>query len=275
THPSGARATLPLWLERGDEGPTTPPGASEPAVIPLLAGLSDEDRYVPAGWCILGGDPLAIDALPRTRVWVDGFVMKRHPVTNGEYLAFLRDVDRPDLVPGALDRAAPVRPWRRSTTWDLPEDEPHHHAASPVTLVDLPSALAYIAWRSRREGVDWRLPTAAEREKAARGADGRRWPWGDHHEPGWSRMIGTRSTPTIARIDEHEDDVCIYGIHGLAGNVRDWTSTLWPGEPDLHIVKGGAWSSVEAMCRPATRLANRPSDRFHNCGLRIVRSTFR
>ncbi|MCB9688561.1 MAG: SUMF1/EgtB/PvdO family nonheme iron enzyme [Alphaproteobacteria bacterium] len=272
-HPSGARATLPLSISPDSQDPLIPPRAHEPLVIPLLTGLAEDDRYVPAGWFQLGGDHLAVDGFPLTLTWVDGFVMRRDPVTNGEYLAFLEYVDRPELAPGALERSSPIRPWRRTANgWTLPDDEPHHHPDRPVTFVDLACAEAYCAWRAARDGLPWRLPTELEWEKAARGVDGRLWPWGDHLEPAWARMVTTQATPALALPEEHPLDVGVYGIRGMAGNVRDWTASHWPGNPSLRIVRGGAWASVEAMCRPAGRLANRASDRFHNCGFRLARS---
>ena len=78
-----------------------PPGQQEPQAIalPALGELDDDDVYVPAGWCWTGGDDAASDGLPARRLWIDGFVMKRHPVTNGEYLAFLNDlVERAPLM---------------------------------------------------------------------------------------------------------------------------------------------------------------------------------
>ncbi len=64
------------------------------------------DMYVPAGWCWIGGDPLAADSLPQKRIWVDGFVMGKFALTVGEYLDFLNEL----VLTGRADEAWRVCP---------------------------------------------------------------------------------------------------------------------------------------------------------------------
>ncbi len=84
----------PVLIERGGHWDGIPPGEKEAFAVPLPreGEIGAEEVYVPAGWCWIGGDPEALDSLPAQRIWIDGFVIGRFPVTNGEYLAFLDDL---------------------------------------------------------------------------------------------------------------------------------------------------------------------------------------
>ena len=87
----GVTVRYPVLMERAGRWDGVPPEGGEPAliVIPEPGELRDDQVYIPPGYCIVGGDPFAADSLPRQRVWVDGFVLGRFPVTLGEYAAFL------------------------------------------------------------------------------------------------------------------------------------------------------------------------------------------
>ncbi|CAN99463.1 hypothetical protein sce9290 [Sorangium cellulosum So ce56] len=164
-------------------------------------------------------------------------------------------------------------------------------ARHPVASVDWRSAVAYASWLEARTGAPWRLVGELEREKAARGVDGRFFPWGDEPEPTWACMVGGRPGPASpAPVDDHPTDEGPHGARGLAGNVRDWCAELWmpdgptvvdriarlkPADaaaPGLRSIRGGAWSSgPPAVCRAAGRFAARPEDRFSAVGFRLAR----
>jgi eukaryotic-like serine/threonine-protein kinase len=245
--------------------------------------LDDDDCWVPAGWTLIGGDELAPDAGPRQRVWVDGFVMRRFPVTAGEYVAFLASVEDPHRWVPLGPEGAPLYTWEGGR-YQLPADVPPD---TPVVRVDLHGARRYAAWIAGRDGVPWRLPTELEREKAARGADGRFWPWGDHFEPAWAHTVRSRSLPRLGPVGEFPADVSVYGVRGLAGGVRDWTATAYRATPPVEdggratvhdevgedqVVRGGAWSSSGGLCRPAARFGGAPGNRHWNTGFRLARS---
>jgi serine/threonine-protein kinase len=138
----------------------------------------------------------------------------------------------------------------------------------PVMMIDYRSVVAYLAWRSERDGLPWRLPSEFEWEKAARGVDGRAYPWGDHHEPTWCAM---RSSPSLGPggRDDYPVDTSPYGARHMAGSCTEWCLESYEhpldddGErvvvPPLraddarHVSRGGSWSTSAYHCRIASR----------------------
>ncbi|MCA9567651.1 MAG: SUMF1/EgtB/PvdO family nonheme iron enzyme, partial [Myxococcales bacterium] len=297
------RDPLVLPVRPGDPEPFVPPGSSEPVVhvlpVPGLSGCP-----VPAGWFEAGGDPGADDSLPLARVWVDAFVMARFPVTNAEYIAFL------DALVDGGDEGAALRHAPRERAGAMGElgalvygrdTAGHFHCQvdadgdpwdpdEAVTLVDWEGASAYAAWRARVDGLPWRLPRELEWEKAARGVDGRLFPWGDHLDPSWCCMrdshAGRRRTPVVQAFPT---DASPYGVRGLGGGVRDWCADAYrPDGPVLadgrevllpdddptanRVERGGAWYGFAKDSRSANRFSTAPTARFHNMGFRLCRS---
>ena len=292
-----------VWIGRGEHWDGVPPGGSAPLVIPLLADgeLDADDVYVPAGWFSAGGDPSAGDSLAAQRVWVSGFVMRRHPVTVEEYLVFLNDLVAQGRESDALS-ACPRVPT--SLAWDegallFARDAggrfaplagaPLEHLRAPVASITWHGAAAYAAWLAARSGRPWRLASELEREKAARGVDGRFFPWGDQAEPTWARMAqsGPGEASAVA-VEAYPTDESPYGVRGLAGNVRDWCLDEWTqGGPSvehgrlrvvpaeghaLRSVRGGAWAAGLPFCRAASRFAARAEARVAALGFRLARS---
>ncbi len=269
------------------------------------SALGPDDCHVPAGPVWLGGDELAPEAFPREQVHVDGFIMRRFPVTNGEYLTFLNalvDQDQADnaeryaprLQSAAASEGVEPLAFTRNASgyYELAPDEFGRSVKPdwPVALIDWHSARAYAVWHARRTGKPWRLPTEFEWEKAARGADGRAYPWGDQAEPTWACMLGSsEDTPQREAIDGHPNDESPYGVRGLAGNVRDWCLDVWTrmgtpridgwaqvpspqGDSTLRVIRGGAWNAVPTHARAAGRFAATANTRFPVVGFRLARS---
>ena len=172
-------------------------------------------------------------------------------------------------------------------------DEPGR-AHLPVTLVDWHGAVAYAQWIAQEHARPWRLPNELEWEKAARGVDGRIYPWGDHVEAPWACMLDSHEgEPQMAPVESYPTDESPYGVRGLAGNVRSWCANHWthdgprlvdqrlihdPLPTDNHAfraVRGGAFASHIRLSRAATRFADRPSARFLVTGVRLVRTIAR
>jgi formylglycine-generating enzyme required for sulfatase activity len=136
----------------------------------------------------------------------------------------------------------------------------------PVTGISLADAHAYAQWRGRREGLTYRLPTSAEWEKAARGVDGRAWPWGDRFEPAFCR--GERFT--LHDVGLFPDDVSPYGVHDLVTGVLEWTLTAARDDPDACYVRGGC-SALPLHGQPCTsRITRDPRAPSPFIGFRLV-----
>ena len=147
-------------------------------------------------------------------------------------------------------------------------------------MVDFWSAQAYAEWLAARTGQAWHLPTEIQWEKAARGVDGRFFPFGDHFESTWCRTEGEKAGDLLPDVvGSYPIDVSPYGVRGLAGNVRDWCLDLHDqsisgdSPPDRNaprVIRGGAYMSPEAFSRCASRYAARPHSRYSLIGFRLA-----
>jgi formylglycine-generating enzyme required for sulfatase activity len=175
-------------------------------------------------------------------VYVSTFLMDKTPVTWRQYQSFLE-----------------------STGWPLPPDEPYWgiHDDQPAVFVTWEESRAYCEW------VGGRLPNEAEREKAARGTDERKYPWGDQ-EPD-STLATFRhnwgdeaSTP----VGSHPAGASPYGLLDMGGNVWEWCEDWWdpdyfkvsperdprgPATGRAHVVKGGSWDSRPSVLSSSSR----------------------
>ncbi len=232
-------------------------------------------------------------------------MLQRFPVTNLEYLEFLNDLialGREEEARAACPRAqlgmAAYAGERLAFDRDergrflLVEDELGRplDPSWPVVLIDWHGALAYAAWIAARTGRPWRLPNELEREKAARGVDGRHCPWGDNHDATFACVLdGHAKEPSRARVGDYPIDEGPYGARDLAGNSRDWCENVWthqgpgveggrllitatPADTEFRSVRGGAWSSTLILSRSAARFGNRPGLRRATTGVRLARS---
>jgi len=195
------------------------------------------------------------------------FEIQRHEVTNGDYSNFL--VQCP--------RGSACGPKELPSYW---EDKSYlsKFPNLPVVFVSWQDASAYCKW------AHWRLPSALEWEKAARGTDGRAYPTGEVLDPSEVNILGTQrrdeksaAPKQIATwpIDgaKYRRDASPYGVFAMAGNVSEWTSSASPDEPDLRIVAGGSWDSWElADGRTYQRLPKNPDDRSSSLGFRCAKS---
>ncbi|GAB5545651.1 MAG: SUMF1/EgtB/PvdO family nonheme iron enzyme [Sandaracinaceae bacterium] len=298
-----APVRYPVLIERAAHWDGVPPGESEPEPIRVLTAneIGEGFVYVPAGWFISGGDPHAPDSLPRRRLWADAFVMGVHPVTNGEYLAYLNDLIANDQRALAMARAPrssqggeedshDAIPYGRSRDGSLTLPPRSEWSASyPVAMIDWHAAVAYAEWSGRDHRLETRLPDELEWEKAARGVDARACAFGHHVEPTWAGVMakGQRG-PGRASIDAHPIDESPFGVRGMTGNVRDWCGNAWSvnGPPtEGHRIRpnavapqetaagrGGAWHSVPELARAATRFGAGPDGRYSVVGFRLARS---
>ncbi|HCH63554.1 MAG TPA: protein kinase, partial [Deltaproteobacteria bacterium] len=299
--PDHQSVRYPVWLSRCHHWSGRPPGSDTPQaiVLPRQGSLTHDDCVVSAGWCMVGDGARRWGALARARVWVDGFVMKRFPVTNAAYLEFLQDLVGLGQERRALELAPRVSGRQGSRRGAIFERSPAGGFDSvagadplgPVVMIPHAAAEAYAHWYAQRTGLPWRLPGELEWEKAARGVDGRRFPWGDRFDPTHANCRETRPlVPELALVDTHPVDESPYGVRGLGGNVRDWCADVFlrngPPMPrqratvaaahnreTTRVVRGGCWADNGEEGAMTTRRESIPADaRAPWLGFRLVRS---
>ena len=294
----------PVLIERGAHWDGVPPGERDAYAIPIPTAeeLGDDLVYVPAGWFWSGGDPQAVESLPRRKIWVDGLVAARHPVTNAEYIEFLDglvDAGHEGIAMQYSPRPPAGARSEEQQSLALARDEAGHFVLTtdelgvrwlpqwPVSLVDWHSAMAFAA---AKKGRPLRIPDELEWEKLARGVDARWFACGNHADPSWARIIGGDDVPGRVSVDEFPIDESPYGVRGTMGNVREWCINEWRAEGPtviggrlrveapsrtstaLRAVRGGAWQSVIDLARSAARFAAEPHHRFAVLGFRLVGS---
>lgn len=218
---------------------------------------------VPASRFRMGGDLEAPGALPPQTPFLDNFAIGRFPVTVGEYELFLDDLAADD--PGQALRFTPG-------SIGLQE---RRDPRRPVVDVSLVAARAYCEWISARTGIVHRLPSEAEWEKAARGAAGWTFPWGDDFDPSFCHMRRSHpGTPQRLPVGSLPGDVSIYGVRDLGGGVREWTTDRYRGQADeaeQQTVRGGSFEDDAESCRSAQRCGVSPTRPHGNVGFRLVR----
>lgn len=278
------------------------PGDPEPHPVwlPPAGELGDSEVYVPAGWFRSGADRYAPNSHPARRPWCHGLVVQRFPVTQREYIAFLDDLVAQGREEEALRHAPRERAGREGELGALlygrtasggfamqtDADGDTWQPDWPVIHVDWVGARAYLAWLAERSGRPWRLPGELEWEKAARGVDGRWYPWGDHLDPSWCCMTAShvgRKLP--ADVDTYPVDISPYGVRGMGGNMRDWCLDTDgsvvddvvavpdagdTGGRSLRVVRGGAWDLGARSCGIPSRGLFVPSLRIPLIGFRGV-----
>ncbi len=170
--------------------------------------------------------------------WID-----KTPVTNAEYARFV----------AVTKRTAPDH-WKR-------QQPPQNFLNHPVINVSWNDAVAYAKWAGKR------LPTEQEWERAARGIDGRTYPWGEQ-EPSdkLCNFGGNRGTTPVGKYSPQGDSPC--GCVDMAGNVWEWTASDY--DQINKVIRGGAWDSNADSVRSISRGINTPDVRNDSLGFRCV-----
>jgi len=234
--------------------------------------------WIPGGTFLMGSskehdrpnhDPEANDAeLPSHRVDLTGFWMSMYPITNQQYARFLAETGR--TAPASFT------------------DRRFNDPAQPVVTVSWEDARAFSAWlNTYLAGA--RLPTEAEWEYAARGTDGRRYPWGDEL-PDASRATFDQpwETGRPEVVGHTPGGKSPFDVHDLAGNVLEWCldgkidsygeleiSSVDPcyfgdTRSGLRVVRGGSWTLGPQALRSASRSGLPFQDKPQDVGFRVV-----
>lgn len=185
------------------------------------------------------------------------YYMGAFPVTNAEYEEFIK----------AVPECKPPNDWGKEKR-TFPEGKGNH----PVTTVNWHDAKAYCEWKSNidPEKYTYRLPTEEEWEKAARGTDGREYPWGNEFdkEKCNSQESGNNGSTDVTR---HPQGKSPYGCHDMAGNVWEWCADKWHKSGDHRVLRGGCWRNDAGGVRSAYRYGNNPGFRDGDVGFRLSR----
>src|SRR5947208_7326306 len=182
--------------------------------------------YVPAGAFKMGdnfGDGESRER-PVHTVDLDAFYIAKYEMTNGEWRKFRDDpgYDDPKFWPEGR-----VVPKDQIPYWT---DARNHGGGTPgagvdeypVLGVNWDSAVAYCNWLGAKTGKKYRLPTEAEWEKAARGTDQRRFPWGNSIDPSYANFVGTQQFDTSRPVGFFKSGASPYGALDMAGNLMEW-----------------------------------------------------
>jgi formylglycine-generating enzyme required for sulfatase activity len=249
-----------------------------------------------------GGDSDAPGEVPAARVWSDGFVIGRLQVSCGQFLAALDrlvDEGREDEALANLPMPDPLSnpPASKALRRD---DAGHFHLKIdendrlwsldwPIVMVNLFNSAAYASWEAGWTGMPWRLPLDLEWEKAARGVDGRFFPWGSFHDPSWCYMRSSqKGLGTLLPLGGRPLDQSPYGVRDTAGNVAEWCfrakvpndeerieDLCLPLDPEVEglqwSVRGGAWGSDVNYCRVAGRVYQHGVLRAYHASFRLLR----
>lgn len=252
--------------------------------------------FIPASSFIMGS-PLgegSDDEYPQPGVYLDAFYIDKYEVTNREYMKFVEATG--DHYPEWMKPGSKYNIRTGSDDYYKKLGDALTVPAHPVVGISWNDAVAYCRW------VGKRLPTEAEWEKAARGTDGRKYPWGNS-EPdsgGFYRANwGEGSDHKVWKQDGYKytapagsfpRGASPYGVMDMAGNVWEWCSdwydeTYYGSGPDNNpkgpiygtsrVVRGGSWSLSAYDCRCATRLSGTPTFSGYDVGFRCAISAGR
>jgi formylglycine-generating enzyme required for sulfatase activity len=247
---------------------------------------------IPAGEFLMGSDPAKVpfpDDPVTYGVYAGGWETHQHtlslpdyhlartPVTNAQYAAFLHETNHP----------LPKR-WRSRRSPRGKED-------FPIVYVSWHDAMAYCHWLVETTAKPYRLPSEAEWEKAARGITGRLYPWGDQWDPSRCNTLEGEAAK-ITPVDAYPQGASPYGLLDMAGNVWEWTSSVWgrdwykpefvypydpaDGREELkaddrvcRVLRGGSYAYSKAFARCAYRYKNFPRTHSDGIGFRVAVSS--
>jgi formylglycine-generating enzyme required for sulfatase activity len=250
-------------------GPVCKEGQVEPDMV-----------FIPAGEFTMGsylGDDVE---KPERKVFLDAFCIDKYEVSNARY--------KECVDAGACNPPARPSSSTRLFYYDKPE-----YADYPVIWVTWNDAQTYCKWRGKR------LPTEAEWEKAARGTDGRLWPWGNSEPDGtklnlcdvncaydWKESQIDDGYKDTAPVESFEAGKSPYGVYNMGGNVREWVADWYlpdyysnapdrnpqgPKSGEGRVLRGGSWRSDISVSRPTYRLWYSPDTKDEYIGFRCVR----
>jgi formylglycine-generating enzyme required for sulfatase activity len=234
------------------------------------AGANDEVELVliPAGEFTMGHKD-SYDTLPVRRMNLPAFYIDKYEVTNKRYKRFIDATGY--KVPWSQEPAVAAYAW----DWQK-RMYPEGKGDDPVVLINWEDARAFCAWAGKS------LPSEAQWEKAARGANGKSYPWGN----GWEAAKANTSESGLkqtAPAGSFKADVSEYGVNDLAGNVSEWVEEWfapYPGNPmtsyeernKYKILRGGSWDYAHSIANGYHRQYALPQSQMAAIGFRCVKA---
>lgn len=235
---------------------------------------------IPAGEFLMGATHMDMiageDEKPALRVRMPAYLIDRTEVTNQQYCRFLSEVgNQREGNTLWIETDREDASIRRSGGGFYVERGKERF---PVNWVNWYGAKAYAKWAGKR------LPTEAEWEKAARGIDGRRWPWGNDPEVTGINS-SERALPQPGAVGTHEDDISPYGCFDMAGNIKEWCADYYDrhyykyashdsprsGKAGFFLsVRGGAFTEYVYLCRTTQRSFSPPDYKAKDLGFRCA-----
>lgn len=255
------REQLAVYQQLDAKLPGRRPITSSDSLKPADAPMA----LVPAGEFTMGST-MSADEQPVHRVYLDAFYMDKYHVTVGQYAKYLE----------ATDMEAPPE-------WDI-MNQPHHQKR-PVVNVSWFDAATYCKWAGKR------LPTEAEWEKAARGTDGRLYPWGNEPPTRLHANFGKKQWANhmaLVPVGMFEMGKSPYGIYDMAGNAWEWVNDWYdhdyyqkspaknpqgPAKGKSKVVRGGNWLYIQEFLRSSFRFNAEPSGRQFGYGFRCAKTS--
>jgi formylglycine-generating enzyme required for sulfatase activity len=241
-------------------------------------------KRIPAGYLHAGSGFHPRELARRQTIYVREYDIASSTVTVNQYLAFIKargyDTERWWSEDGQKWLHGAACGWGRSDrqrpdAWERQKDLPHH----PVVGVTCFEAEAYCAWLSAEKRRTVRLPTEDEWERAARGDDRRPYPWGEVFLNTLTNTVESERHETVPAASL-PGDVSPFGVMDMAGNVQQWTSTIYLPLPEeihaqgLHyVVRGGSFNDLAYGARTSYRRAYPAGYFFSFLGFRIAVET--
>jgi formylglycine-generating enzyme required for sulfatase activity len=240
--------------------------------------------HVEAGEFTMGSDELEREQ-PIHRVYLDEFMIGKYPVTNEEFKSFIENNGYQN------EEFWPHEGWQWRERENISEPRYWHDRKwnglnFPVVGVSWYEAASYANWLSKVTGKPYRLPTEAEWEKAARGTDGRKYPWGNEFDKN-SCNSGESELNRTSPVGIFPKGKSPYGCFDMIGNVWEWCADWYdvkyypkspgmnpqgPSSGSLRMSRGGSWFDVAQFCSCAVRHSVLPAVHSDNLGFRLARS---
>jgi serine/threonine-protein kinase len=250
------------------------PSVYEKVELPQGVKVPDDMVYVPPGQFIMGENKILANILITS--FKKGFFIDKYPVINAQFCAFLNEygnqqeggkewIDLDGSIKIDIEMSFEKKRCR------IRKDG--NRFAVESGFEDRP--VIYVTWYGARAYAEWagkRLPTEEEWEKAARGIDGRVYPWGNEYDKDkcntYQSEIGD-----ITPIKRYKKGLSPYGCLDMAGNVWEWTdSWLDEGKKDSMVLRGGSWIDSRKDPRCADRFSFNPGNRDYDIGFRCART---